>query len=99
MPDLLRLKLHERICENMRAFGILLLNDDTGSRMDTITTNHAPRSDSIVAITILKQWIQGKGVAVTWESLVKVLKDADLSNVAEQIQIQVICVKRSEILL
>ena len=83
----------------MRTFGILLLNDDTGSRLDTIITNHGHRSDSNVAITILQQWIEGKGVAVTWESLRKVLIDADLSDVAKQIKTQGIFVKKSETLL
>ena len=37
-------------------------------------------------LRILEEWLEGKGLPVTWESLVKTLRNIDLSVLADQIQ-------------
>ena len=56
-------------------FGILLLDDNTGSRVNNLVHEH--RSDGEQINTeILQQWIAGKGKhPVTWKTLIEVLRD------------------------
>ena len=58
-------------------FGILLLDDGTGSRVNSLVHEH--RSDAEQINTeILQQWIAGKGKhPVTWKTLVEVLHDVN----------------------
>ena len=37
-------------------------------------------------LRILQEWLEGKGLPVTWESLVQVLRDTGLSVLADLIQ-------------
>ena len=37
-------------------------------------------------LKILEEWLEGKGLPVTWESLVETLQNIDLSVLADQIQ-------------
>ena len=37
-------------------------------------------------LRILQEWLEGKGLPVTWESLVQTLRNIDLSVLADQIQ-------------
>ena len=38
-----------------------------------------------IVLRILQEWLEGKGLPVTWESLIQTLRDTDLSLVADQI--------------
>ena len=35
---------------------------------------------------ILQEWLEGKGLPVTWQSLIQTLRDSELSALADQIQ-------------
>ena len=37
-------------------------------------------------LRILQEWMEGKGLPVTWESLVRTLRDTNLSTLADEIQ-------------
>ena len=39
-----------------------------------------------VTLMILQEWLEGKGLPVTWRSLIQALKDAKLFAMADQIQ-------------
>ena len=39
-----------------------------------------------VVLRILQEWLEGKGLPVTWESLIQTLRDTDLPTLAEQIE-------------
>ena len=84
MPRLLRLKVHQQVGANYPTFGIFLLNDETGSRVNSIEEECRPNTERIVR-KILQEWLEGKGLPVTWESLIQTLRDIDLSTLAEQI--------------
>ncbi len=70
-------------------FGILLLNDDNGKEMDGLVHKHLKDSKPILR-DIIKLWLQGKGMAVTWQSLISVLKDMGLTALAERIQFSIL---------
>ena len=85
MPELLRLRVPQQVGANFSTFGIFLLNDMTGSRVDIIDTECRGKPERIV-LKILQEWLEGKGLPVTWESLIQTLRDTDLSVLADQIQ-------------
>lgn len=67
-------------------FGALLLNDDSGAITEAIIKQH--KSDICEINTeILKKWLQGQGKKpVTWSTLIEVLKDIKLSELAKAIK-------------
>ena len=84
LPDLLRLKIPQQVGANYSIFGIFLLDDQTGSRVKTIEHDCHWQSETIVQ-KILQEWMERKGLPVTWESLVQTLKDTGLTVLADQI--------------
>ena len=85
LPELLRLKVPQEVGANYFTFGIFLLNDQTGSRVNAIDDECRGKSDRII-FKMLQEWLEGKGLPVTWASLVQTLRDTGLSVLADQIQ-------------
>ena len=85
MPDLLRLEIPQGVGVEFYTFGIFLLNDETGSQMD-ILKNQCQGKPKEVTRMILQQWLMGNGLPVTWESLIKTLRDIKLPAMADKIQ-------------
>ena len=70
-----------------QTFGILLLNDKTGAKVTAIARKHSNDGEQI-NIEVLQEWLQGKGTKpVTWQTLIEVLKDAGLSELAKDIEV------------
>ena len=65
-------------------FGILLLNDETGAEVRTITTKFHEDADQI-NLEILRLWIEGKGKPLSWDVLIDVLKGIGLNSLAKDI--------------
>lgn len=53
--------------------------------MDNIETECHGKSRLIV-IKILKKWLDKEGVDVTWQMLLKILRDCELNDLAEKIE-------------
>ena len=85
LPELLRLKVPQQVGANYSTFGIILLNDRTGSQVESIE-EYCLRNPEKITRKILQEWLEGKGVPVTWESLVQTLRDTNLSTLADEIQ-------------
>ena len=67
-------------------FGVLLLNDESGATISALEQQHQNRATSI-NFEILQQWIRGSGgKPVTWETLVKVLRQIELNILADKIE-------------
>ena len=66
--------MHEEVDGNYKQFGILLLNDETGSHVDNIKKSEQTPED--IVIEILKKWLQGRGMPVTWQSLITSLENS-----------------------
>ena len=84
LPELLRLKVPQQVDANYSTFGIFLLNDQTGSRVQSLKQACLGNPEDVM-LRILQEWLEGKGLPVTWESLVKTLRNIDLSVLADQI--------------
>ena len=66
--------------------GILLLNDDTGETIATIT-NDCQKKALDINREVLRRWIHGQGrQPVTWDTLVGVLNSIELSELARTIE-------------
>ena len=67
-------------------FGILLLGDRSGARIDAIAHKHKDDAERINK-EILKQWIAGGGKRpVTWNTLIETLYNTELSTLAKEIE-------------
>ena len=88
-PDLLKLyslKLPEKVGIHYKKFGTFLLDDKTGCRVNSIESEFQRNSDRINT-KILEEWLAGKGRPLSWEALIKTLRDCDLNAVADEIQV------------
>ena len=67
------------------AFGLLLLEDSTGERVDALANEHRNDSESIT-VAILAEWIAGRGRhPVSWRTLIEVLNDIGHRVLAREI--------------
>ena len=81
-----RINIPQEIGVKYYKFGLFLLEDDTGGRIQSIAHKHINDSEQINT-EVLRQWITGRGKQpVTWKTLAQVLKDIDLSRLAEEIE-------------
>ena len=76
----------QQIGTHYSKLGPLLLNDDTGAVTLSVTSEHHHNADAINQ-DILTRWLQGQGKQpVTWFTLICVLRDVELSQLAQRIE-------------
>ena len=85
LPELLELKVPLRVRDKYESFGIFLLNDDTGDKVAVIKDRCRDDPEK-VTLAILRDWVRGCGVTVSWESLVETLRKCEISLLADQIE-------------
>ena len=79
-----RMNILEEVCGKYHDFGIRLLQDSYGTKVSIIEKDH--RSDTLgIVREIVRLWLNGEGVRVSWQSLVSVLRDIKLGRVADVI--------------
>ena len=66
-------------------FGILLLQDDTGNMVETLE-HECQKNAEMINLKILKKWINGIGLPVSWDVLIEVLHDIELHRLANDIE-------------
>ena len=85
LPELLDLKVPLRVRDKYQEFGIILLQDNTGDEIAVIENNCRGDAKKIT-LEILRKWVRGGGMSVTWESLVTALRKCELLLLADQIE-------------
>ena len=85
LPELLLLKIPQKVGPKYKIFGIFLLDDTMGDRVDSIELASLGKPEVIVT-KILQEWVGGRGAALTWDTLVKTLRDCELNTLADHIQ-------------
>ena len=76
----------EKIGANYGEFGVMLLEDDDGSRISAIEMEKRGNVSGIIR-HIFMLWHQGKGrQPVTWATLIAVLRDMGLNTLALDIE-------------
>ena len=79
------IRIIRRIGANYHSLGILLLKDNDGTITDAIITAHPHKPENITC-DILSKWLQGQGrQPVTWATLMTVLHEIELSELAQDI--------------
>ena len=73
LPKLLDLKVPAGVSDKYEEFGIILLKDEDGKKMAVIENDFRGKAEKIT-LQILKKWMEGDGMSVTWESLVTALR-------------------------
>ena len=80
------LNIIEQIGTTYRMLGTMLLNDDTGAITEAIKQQFNQNAIDI-NYEILRRWLQGRGKSpVTWMTLVRVLKQIQLKELARKIE-------------
>ena len=70
-------------------FGLFLLEDDNRQRVKAIAHSYQNNAEEINK-EILEQWITGRGKQpVTWKTLTEVLRDIELTTLAEEIELAI----------
>ena len=77
-------RISERIGAKSSDVGTILLKDDTGVIMETITENARGKVDA-VNWEMLRRWLAGSGAPVNWKTLVDALESAQLKALANDI--------------
>lgn len=93
MPELMSLRsgtttinIIQRIGVNYSQFGIFLLDDSMGDKVDVIAHKHM-RNAVEINREILREWLAGRGQQpVTWRTLVDVLNTIGLRTLASEIE-------------
>ena len=81
-----RINIPQEIGIKYYQFGVLLLEDDTGTRICSIAYKHRDDAEQI-NMEVLQQWITGRGKhPVTWKTLTEVLQDIELNTLAGEIE-------------
>ena len=81
-----KLNIISQIGTSYISFGILLLEDNEGNEIYAIE-NELQRNASAINNRILYLWLNGKGKQpVTWETLIEVLEQIDLTVLASKIE-------------
>ena len=80
-----RINIPKEIGTKCYQFGVLLLKDETGARIETVIRKHLNDAEQI-NMESFKLWFAGEGEQpVTWGTLVEVLRDVKLTTLASDI--------------
>lgn len=92
LPELLKftcagktINIVKEIGNKYKYFGTFLLEDNYGQKVTSMESQHHSDSSKINTL-ILEEWLNGRGKQpVTWATLVEVLRDTELFNLANDI--------------
>ena len=81
-----RINIPQEIGVKYHDFGLFLLQDENRQRVKAIAHSYQNKAEEINKES-LEQWITGRGKhPVTWKTLTEVLRDIELSILAEEIE-------------
>ena len=66
-------------------FAISLLDDKKRGKL-AIIKERCRGDPTKIIVDVLTDWLQGNGVVVSWENLVRILRDCNISLLAKQIE-------------
>ena len=84
MVELLKLRVPQQVGESFDTFGTLLLRDQSG-KMESFR-NRFHNDSQVITREVLREWLKGRGMKVSWENLISTLVEADLFVAAKQIR-------------
>ena len=82
-----RVNIIEQISTHYDIFGIILLEDDTGAKMNVIEDQYRGAGASMINRQILTKWLEGSGkTPVNWATLADVLEECGLTEISGYIR-------------
>ena len=84
LPNGTSLRIVDEIGTKYEQFGILLLKDESGKRVEII--EHDERKVGKIITQILREWLKGVGLKPTWGTILKVLKMMEMTDLADNIE-------------
>ena len=85
MPELIKLGIPKLVGKEYESFGVTLLQDKHGDDVANIKHNCGMDVEAINR-NILRKWLRGEGMSVTWENLALALRSCMLITFANQIE-------------
>ena len=85
LPELLSLEVPLHVAVKYKSFGVFLLDDRAGNRVDVIEHNCRGDAENITT-EILREWLNGKGTEISWKNLIKTLRKCKINFLAAQIE-------------
>ena len=85
LPLLYNFNTPAQVGTSFLKFGTLLLKDETGTQVKNIDHELRGNPESINE-RILHYWLQGRGLPVTWETLINTLRACSLNELANKIE-------------
>ena len=79
------IKIIESVAPQWKKVGALLDFDIEGQTLKLIEADHQQKGHAACCQEMFMYWLEGKGKNATWEVLVEVLSDTDLSELAKQV--------------
>ena len=83
LPNGTTLRIINEIGVHYEQLGTLLLKDESGKLMEVIDEDERKVSKKIMRV--FREWLEGRGLKPTWETLLQVLKMMKLDTLAENI--------------
>ena len=81
-----RINIPQEIGVKYNDFGLFLLDDPNGVKIHALALKHMNNANEINR-EIIEEWVAGKGRhPITWKTLTQVLRDIELSTLAEEIE-------------
>ena len=80
-----KINIPEKIGTHYKTFGIFLLKDDNGAKVESIAKEEG---ESIhISLKILSKWLQGEGMQPpTWSTIIEALKMSNLGVLAKDVR-------------
>ena len=80
------MEIIKTIAPNWNRFGIHLDFDETGRTLNCIAKEH-PSNPIDCCTHMMREWLEGRGrQPATWATLIDLLKDAELNDLAQQLE-------------
>ena len=80
-----QINIPREVAEKHMAFGVHLLQDDTGAHVCALECELG-RNAELINSRIIQEWLNGRGRNVSWESLIEVLNIIEKGQLARIIE-------------
>ena len=80
------INIPQEVGTHYRQFGIFLLSDPMGCRVNNIIHKHHHEGPECINMALLQEWMEGKGQPLTWDTLVNTLENIQLKALAKDIR-------------
>lgn len=74
-----------RVRDKFETFAVLLLNDENGDKIAVMKKRFQGDPEDITR-EVLKEWLVGTGVEVSWNSLISTLQKSKLPLMAKEVE-------------